>query len=375
MRFAAFETSTEWCSVALWIDGEIAGVEERAGNRHSELAAAHARVAFRAKRHRGAALDAIAFGAGPGSFTGLRIACGLAQGLAFARGLPVIGVSTLEAMAEEEWRGAARVVACLDARMREVYYAALEKSGGRWREVVAAQCVAPAAAPKPPGEGWVGCGNGFAAYGASGAEKGDSRSASHRGRGGAPRGAAARRGRGRRRGARGAGLPARQGRVHHRGAQRPMSAVLKDAPRLVPMREADLDEVLAIERRSTRIPGRAAISPTRSRRLRVLDLAPRRRAARLLRADGRGGRGASAQPLDRRRAPARRPRQRAAAGGDARSRAGAARATCSSRCGRATAARRRSIPASASARSRCGRGYYPAHAGREDALVLTLALA
>jgi len=163
MRFAAFETSTEWCSVALWIDGEIRGIEERAGNRHGELVlpmferlAAGAGIAI-------AALDAVAFGAGPGSFTGLRIACGVAQGIAFARGLPVIGVSTLEAMAEES--GAARVVACLDARMHEVYYSALEKAAGRWREVIAAQCVAPAQAPVPPGTGWTGCGNGFAAYG------------------------------------------------------------------------------------------------------------------------------------------------------------------------------------------------------------------
>jgi len=108
-------------------------------------------------------IDAVAFGAGPGAFTGLRIACALAQGLAFARGLPVIGISTLEALAQES--GAARVVACLDARMREVYYAALEKRAERWHEVIAAQCVAPQSAPRPPGEGWVGCGNGFSVYG------------------------------------------------------------------------------------------------------------------------------------------------------------------------------------------------------------------
>jgi len=82
---------------------------------------------------------------------------------ALARGLPVLGVSTLEALAQES--GAARVVACLDARMREVYYAALEKRAGRWHEVIAAQCVAPQSAPRPPGEGWVGCGNGFEVYG------------------------------------------------------------------------------------------------------------------------------------------------------------------------------------------------------------------
>ena len=158
MRFAAIETSTEWCSVALWSDGEIAALERRAGNRHSELA-----LPMLQELLKGSSIEAVAFGAGPGAFTGLRIACALAQGLAFARNLPVIGISTLEALAQES--GAARVVACIDARMREVYYAALEKRAGRWHEVIAAQCVAPNSAPRPPGEGWVGCGNGFAVYG------------------------------------------------------------------------------------------------------------------------------------------------------------------------------------------------------------------
>ena len=166
MKFAAFETSTEWCSVALWLDGEVAGIEERTGHGHSERVlpmldrlAAMAGIALKE-------LDAVAFGAGPGAFTGLRIACGVAQGLALARGIPALGISTLEAMAEE--CGTARVVACLDARMGEVYYSAMERHGDRWREVIPALCAAPSSVPKPPGEGWTGCGNGFAVYGALG---------------------------------------------------------------------------------------------------------------------------------------------------------------------------------------------------------------
>jgi len=166
MRFAAFETSTEWCSVALWRDGEISAVEERAG---SDASARVLPALDRLLRDAGVSmrgLDAVCFGAGPGSFTGLRIACGVAQGIAFARGIPALGVSTLEALAEES--GAERVVACLDARMHEVYYGALERGGGRWREVIPALCAAPADLPQPPGEGWIGCGNGFAAYGSLG---------------------------------------------------------------------------------------------------------------------------------------------------------------------------------------------------------------
>jgi tRNA threonylcarbamoyladenosine biosynthesis protein TsaB len=168
MRFAVLESSTEWCSVALWRDGEIACVERRAGNRHSELALPMLESLLNRFRLSAAELDAVAFGAGPGSFTGVRIACGLAQGLAFARGIPVLGVSTLEALAEES--GAPRVLACMDARMREVYYAALEKAEGRWRERIAPRCVAPAAIELPEGD-WIGAGNGFAVYGNMGLDK------------------------------------------------------------------------------------------------------------------------------------------------------------------------------------------------------------
>ena len=167
MKFAAFETSSEWCSVAICVRGEITALERRAGHRHSELALPMLDALLEQTGLKLADLEAVAFGAGPGAFTGLRIACALAQGLALARGLPVLGISSFEAIAQES--GASRVVACIDARMREVYYAALAKDGSddgvRWREVIGAQCVAPPAAPRPAGEGWIGAGNGFAVYG------------------------------------------------------------------------------------------------------------------------------------------------------------------------------------------------------------------
>src|SRR3954471_24025679 len=161
MRFAAIETSGDWCSVALWRDGDIASIERRAPNRHSELALPMLEKLLADAGLTASRLEGVAFGAGPGSFTGLRIACGLAQGLAFARGIPVIGISSLEALAEES--GASRVVACIDARMHEVYYAALEKHDARWSEVIPARCEAPPVLGLD--EGWIGAGNGFAAYG------------------------------------------------------------------------------------------------------------------------------------------------------------------------------------------------------------------
>ena len=110
-------------------------------------------------------LDGIAFGCGPGSFTGLRIACGVTQGLAFGRGLQVVGISTLLALAEAVQ--SERVVCCLDARMGEIYHAAYSRSGAGWRAVHEATLCVPEAAPILPSGTWTGCGGGFTSYGAA----------------------------------------------------------------------------------------------------------------------------------------------------------------------------------------------------------------
>jgi tRNA threonylcarbamoyladenosine biosynthesis protein TsaB len=104
------------------------------------------------------------YGAGPGSFTGLRIACGIAQGLALARNLPVAGIGTLLALAAD--CGADKVIACLDARMGEVYHAVYRKSGGSWNEMHAPALYKPDAVPRLEGNDWVGCGSGFRVHGA-----------------------------------------------------------------------------------------------------------------------------------------------------------------------------------------------------------------
>lgn len=162
MKFAAIETATEWCSVALWNEGEIFSLERRAGNRQGEFVLPMLEQLLARTGLIVARLDAIAYGAGPGAFTGLRIACGVAQGLAFGADLPVIGISTLEATAEES--GASRALVALDARMHEVYYAAFEKRAGRWQSIVAASCVAPDEVEVPAGDDWIGCGSGFSVY-------------------------------------------------------------------------------------------------------------------------------------------------------------------------------------------------------------------
>jgi tRNA threonylcarbamoyladenosine biosynthesis protein TsaB len=162
VKLLAIESSSDRLSVALFVDGEVSEREGEPGAIHSGrvlplvgglLAAGHVTLVE---------LDGIAFGAGPGAFTGLRLACGVAQGLAFGANLPVIGVGSLEALAFGA--GAERVYACVDARMNEIYCAAYRIGEGRPDVVLAPSVVAPAAAPLPEGLDWLGCGSGFAAY-------------------------------------------------------------------------------------------------------------------------------------------------------------------------------------------------------------------
>ena len=164
MRILALETAGDWCGVAVGDGTHWHVAEERAGPTHSEHALILARTALGAAGWSLGALDGIAFGAGPGAFTGVRMACAIAQGLAFGADLPVIAVPTLAALAEavREAQGHARIVSCIDARMHEVYVAAYEWQENDWREVMAPAVMAPAALEAPlPGE-WVGAGNGFA---------------------------------------------------------------------------------------------------------------------------------------------------------------------------------------------------------------------
>ncbi len=165
MRILALEASTEYCSVALWQDGNIASRCELVGQKHSEVLIEMLDELLRGEGVKLAEMDGIAFGMGPGSFTGVRIACGVAQGLALGADLSVVGVCTLHALAQAS--GHDKVIVALDARMAEVYHAAYEKRDGEWVTVCEPGLCLPQAAPQVAGSDWFGTGSGFAVHGAA----------------------------------------------------------------------------------------------------------------------------------------------------------------------------------------------------------------
>ncbi|HUQ28610.1 MAG TPA: tRNA (adenosine(37)-N6)-threonylcarbamoyltransferase complex dimerization subunit type 1 TsaB [Usitatibacter sp.] len=159
MNLLAVETSTELCSVALLRGGELFVEEALAENRHSQMLVPMLRRILERARLDPAQLDAFGFGQGPGSFTGIRIACGIVQGLAFGANRPVVPVPSLLALAEQSNEG--RVIAALDARMGEAYLAAYARSGDDWDEVIAPRLVDAASLPPLPGRRWAATGSGF----------------------------------------------------------------------------------------------------------------------------------------------------------------------------------------------------------------------
>lgn len=160
----AIETSSELASCALLRGGRVISRISNGVRTHSasllpmvQELLADAGIAL-------AACDAVAFGAGPGSFTGVRTACGIAQGLGFGANRPVVGVVTLEAMAlaAHEKHGAQDVLAVLDARMNEVYWAQYRFDDGQLAIVLPPALSAPA--DVVPQDAPFACGNGLTAY-------------------------------------------------------------------------------------------------------------------------------------------------------------------------------------------------------------------
>jgi tRNA threonylcarbamoyladenosine biosynthesis protein TsaB len=179
VRILALDTATENCSAALLIDGGMIARERLLERGHAEQILpmldellAEAGVTLRA-------LSAIAFGRGPGAFTGVRLAASVTQGLAFGAGLPVVPISDLRALAQRvlaREQAVGRVLACTDARMREVYWGCFERREGL-AAAVGEEHVGKPAAVSLPAE-WTdrgqalqdptcrvcGAGSGFAAY-------------------------------------------------------------------------------------------------------------------------------------------------------------------------------------------------------------------
>jgi tRNA threonylcarbamoyladenosine biosynthesis protein TsaB len=166
MRVLAFDTSTDWLTVAAGDGDAWYAHAERAGQANSERILPVIDDVLSAAGWRLSDLDGIAFGAGPGSFTGVRIACGVAQGLAFGADLPVVAVPTLEALAQAAWHECndSSIFACVDARMREVYVAAYVREGEQWSVVLEPAVVRPDDVRLPDARAWHGVGDGFAAY-------------------------------------------------------------------------------------------------------------------------------------------------------------------------------------------------------------------
>ncbi|MDB5860004.1 MAG: peptidase glycoprotease [Ramlibacter sp.] len=168
MKLLAFDTSTELLSIALQPGaGAALLTHDGAGGAQASASLIPAIESLLARAGlQLAQLDAIAFGRGPGSFTGLRTACAVAQGLGFGSGVPVLPLDTLLAVAEEAHgrSGATQVIAVLDARMGEVYSAAYRRRpDGQWDTVQPPQLGRPDDLALPPG--WTVAGHGLALLG------------------------------------------------------------------------------------------------------------------------------------------------------------------------------------------------------------------
>jgi tRNA threonylcarbamoyladenosine biosynthesis protein TsaB len=163
LNLLAVETSTELCSVALLRGGELFVEEVLAENRHSQVLVPMIRRLLGRAHLEPSQMDAFGFGQGPGSFTGIRIACGIVQGLAFGANRPVVAVPSLLALAEQSNEG--RVIVAVDARMGEAYLAGYARNGDEWDEVIAPRLVDGASLPPLPGRRWAATGSGFDRHG------------------------------------------------------------------------------------------------------------------------------------------------------------------------------------------------------------------
>jgi tRNA threonylcarbamoyladenosine biosynthesis protein TsaB len=167
LRILAIETATAACSAALSIDGEVSERQALAPREHALLILPMIDALLAEAGLPVGGLDAIAYGRGPGSFTGVRIAASVVQGIAFAADLPVVAVSTLATLALGAMHetGEHRVMAALDARMAEVYWGLYAREPDALPRLQGEESVcAPRAVVVPEGGLWTAAGNGWASY-------------------------------------------------------------------------------------------------------------------------------------------------------------------------------------------------------------------
>lgn len=164
----AIDTATEACSVALLHDGKVYSRYEMIPRLHAQQVLPMVQQVLDEAGIKLPVIDAIAFGRGPGAFTGLRIAVGVVQGLAFALDKPVLPVSSLAAIARRAWReqGAEQVAVAIDARMDEVYWGCYAMQDGQMEPQGIEQVCAPeqVALPRTAAGDWLAAGTGWQAY-------------------------------------------------------------------------------------------------------------------------------------------------------------------------------------------------------------------
>lgn len=166
MKLLAIDTSTEACSAALWLDGDVRERFEISGRDHTQKLMpqvasllAESEISFKQ-------LDGIVCGHGPGSFAGVRIGVGYVKGLGLALDRPVLGISSLAMLALRAARehNAMQVLSAIDARMNEVYFGAFEVINGKLRELAPEAVAAPAVIPAMPAGQWLATGTGWGTY-------------------------------------------------------------------------------------------------------------------------------------------------------------------------------------------------------------------
>jgi tRNA threonylcarbamoyladenosine biosynthesis protein TsaB len=181
MKLLAVETATEACSVALFVDGEVVERFELAPKEHTKLILPMIDSLMAEAGLKPRDLDALAFGCGPGSFTGVRIATGVIQGIAFGADLPVVPVSTLAAIAqgffdkEEEVQDSGfkaqggglsenAAFIAMDARMVEIFWGVYQLDQQGFAELIGKEAVTPAELVEFPNLPGVGVGSGWGVY-------------------------------------------------------------------------------------------------------------------------------------------------------------------------------------------------------------------